>query len=237
MLIQYPLFLRGATLMTLFEDNMDQSNLNTAVAAKRPRDRNQTEADILEAVTRVLARDGFTKLGINAIAREANIDKVLIYRYFGGMPQLLQAFGTHGHFWPTIPELLGDLDLTTLSLSQRVSVFLDRFIDALRNRPLTIEILAMEIGTPNELTAILDITREKWGQAIAEHLAGDEITNENYLTINISILIAGIQYMLLRARHTMIFNQIPIQDNDGWITIKESLSWLCDRMLNPEIKP
>ena len=53
----------------------------------------------LGAVGDVLARDGFTAIGVNAIAKQAGVDKVLIYRYFGGLPELLQTWGASGRFW------------------------------------------------------------------------------------------------------------------------------------------
>ena len=55
----------------------------------------------------VLARDGFGAIGVNAIARQAGVDKVLIYRYFGGLPELLRAWGASGRFWPRVADLLG----------------------------------------------------------------------------------------------------------------------------------
>lgn len=62
----------------------------------RPRDRAATEERILAAVGQVLARDGFAAGGVNAVAREAGVDKVLICRYFGGLPGLLRAWGASG---------------------------------------------------------------------------------------------------------------------------------------------
>jgi len=56
------------------------------------RDSTKTKERLLEAVDDVLARDGFNGLGINALAREAGVDKVLIYRYFGGLSGLLKAY-------------------------------------------------------------------------------------------------------------------------------------------------
>jgi hypothetical protein len=66
-----------------------------------------TEERILAAVGEVLARDGFGALGVNAIAREAGVDKVLIYRYFGGLPELLRLWGASGRFWPTVQRAAG----------------------------------------------------------------------------------------------------------------------------------
>ena len=75
---------------------------------ERPaRDREATKARILGAVGVVLARDGFGAVGVNAIAKEAGVDKVLIYRYFGGLPELLREWGASGRFWPRVADLLG----------------------------------------------------------------------------------------------------------------------------------
>lgn len=204
-------------------------------AKNRPvRDRQQTENAILDAVGSVLVRDGFTSLGINAIAREANVDKVLIYRYFGGMPELLQAFGAHGGFWPTVDELLGDLDMASLPFSQRLQLFIERVIDALRNRPLTLEILAMEVGAPNTLTDILNVTLERWGRDIAQRLAVGYSGDIDRLNIIMTTLFAGIQYLMLRSRSTTFFSGIPIREDEGWQSIKQSLGWLCTRMVDED---
>jgi len=63
------------------------------------RNRKATEQKILKAVGSLLARGGFRTFGINAVARQARVDKVLIYRYFGGMPDLLRAYAEAGTYW------------------------------------------------------------------------------------------------------------------------------------------
>ena len=54
--------------------------------------REQTESKILEAVASIVESDGFEKLGINTIALKANVSKMLIYRYFGGLEELVARF-------------------------------------------------------------------------------------------------------------------------------------------------
>ncbi len=49
------------------------------------RDSEKTRQKILAGLEKLITRDGFTAVGVNAVAREAGIDKVLIYRYFGSM--------------------------------------------------------------------------------------------------------------------------------------------------------
>ena len=44
--------------------------------------KDSTIKQIINALAHLLATEGFHAIGINAIAREAGVDKVLIYRYF-----------------------------------------------------------------------------------------------------------------------------------------------------------
>ena len=189
------------------------------------RDRGATEERILAAVGTVLARDGFGAVGVNAIAREAGVDKVLIYRYFGGLPDLLQRWGASGRFWPNVEELLGPDPTTLLSLpvAERLAIFFERFIDALRARPLTIEILAAEVVQRNELTAILETEREEWGSRAEEVLGGAEWRRHPHLHGVTLLWIAGVQYLLVRARTIRVFGGIDLHTDAGWQALKASL--------------
>jgi AcrR family transcriptional regulator len=201
----------------------------------RSRDRAATEERILVAVGEVLARDGFHALGINAIAREAGIDKVLIYRYFGGLPELLKKWGASGHFWPTAEELLGQDGATVqaLSVEARYALFFDRFIDALRARPLTIEILAAEIVERSELTAILETEREQWGEKVEMLFVGEAFNARPELRGITLLLVAGVQYLLVRARTIRVFGGIDLQSDAGWATLKASLNAASRPLLAP----
>lgn len=201
--------------------------------APRTRDRVATEEKIIDAVEQILARNGFAALGINEIARQAGVDKVLIYRYFGGLPELLRAFGERGNFWPSIEELLPDLaTLRERPLPELLSAFLLRFINALRKRPLTIEILAMEIDAPNALSQVLDEVREEWGRHVTQVLGGDTHPDVLELNVSINLIVAGALHLMVRARRTVAWSGIPIQEERGWDAIKHGIAWLVPRMLN-----
>jgi AcrR family transcriptional regulator len=204
-------------------------------AGPRPRDRAATEERILAAVGEVLARDGFGAVGVNAIARAAGVDKVLIYRYFGGLPELLRTWGASGRFWPTVDELVGDDGprLASMPLAQRFAVFFDRFIDALRRRPLTVEILAAEIVQRNELTAILEAEREQWGEQVEAAFGGPEWAQQPHLRGSMLVLVAGVQYLLVRARTIRIFGGIDLQSDEGWAQLKAALAGLGRQLFEP----
>jgi AcrR family transcriptional regulator len=199
----------------------------SAFPERRPaaRDRAGTEERILAAVGAVLASEGFAAIGVNAIARAAGVDKVLIYRYFGGLPELLQRWGASGRFWPTIDELLGKDPQAMLALpaAERYGLFFERFIDALRARPLTIEILAAEVLQRNELTAILETEREEWGERAIDALGGEEWRAHPHLLGATLLWVAGVQYLLVRARTIRIYGGIDLHTDAGWNLLKASL--------------
>ena len=196
-----------------------------ATRGRPARDREATQARILGAVGVVLARDGFGAVGVNAIAKEAGVDKVLIYRYFGGLPELLREWGASGRFWPRVADLLGDDPeaFHRLPAPERYARFFEHFIDALRERPLTLEILAAEIVERNDLTAILESEREAWGEEASRLLAADEFARRPALRGLTLLFVAGVQYLLVRSRKIRVFGGIELKSDAGWDELKASI--------------
>jgi AcrR family transcriptional regulator len=207
------------------------------MAAGQPggRDRAATEERLLAAVGQVLARDGFGAVGVNAVAREAGVDKVLIYRYFDGLPGLLRAWGRSGRFWPSVDELLAQRPgLLQQPLAQRWAAFFAHFIDALRARPLTLEVMAAEIVERNALTAILEEERELWGEQAFAVLGGPELARQPHLRHVTLLLVAGVQHLVLRGRHIRVFGGLDLQRDEDWAALKRSIAVLAGQVL-PEL--
>ena len=57
------------------------------------------EKRLLIAVSQIIENEGFSKIGVNKIAKQAKCDKVLIYRYFGGLEGLLAAWAKDNDFY------------------------------------------------------------------------------------------------------------------------------------------
>ncbi|MGE9297013.1 MAG: TetR/AcrR family transcriptional regulator [Puniceicoccales bacterium] len=74
------------------------------------RNRQQTEKRIVDAAIALLAADGFTGFGVNAVSARAGVDKVLIYRYFTGLEGLLDFIGKTEVLFPSAAAML-DTDL------------------------------------------------------------------------------------------------------------------------------
>lgn len=191
------------------------------------RDRERTAQQLIEALGRVLARDGFERCGVNAVAREAGLDKVLIYRYFSGMPGLLTAYAESNTFWPTVDEILGaDRHALTRPLGERLELILDALLDALRRRPETLAIMAWELTQRNPLTERLAEVREAWSQALIAASAFDvaaygELGEDGIALTN--LVVAGIQYLLLRARTVDDYGGLALNTDDGWRRIRRAI--------------
>jgi AcrR family transcriptional regulator len=194
-------------------------NSKRSSGAPRSRDRAETERRILAAVGETLAEAGFRGLGVNAIAQRAGVDKVLIYRYFGGLPELLAAYAEHGDFWYDIDEIAGprreqpehDTIAGWMELAFR------RHVGWLKARPVTLEIMAWETVEQNELTAALAAVREARGLAIMQRIAARFDVPENLdLAALVALFAAATNYLLIRARGIRQFQGLDLRDEADW---------------------
>lgn len=200
------------------------------------RDKEETKARILAAVGKLLAESGFKQLGVNAIAREAGVDKVLIYRYFGNLPTLLQAFGKEGNYWLTVEELVGSEETPEAELlDEWMHLMLVRFLHDLRQRPITQEILRWELLEGNELTQELAQVRDRMATESLEFISqkcsfppGKDIPAIS------AVLIAGIVYLVLRAKANPSFLGLDFSSEAGWQRIEAAILSLVQATVQPD---
>lgn len=197
---------------------------NVAAREAKPRDREATRTRLIEAVGSLLAREGFTGLGVNAVAREAGVDKVLIYRYFGGLPELITAFGRDGNFWPSIKELAGgDVEAySRLPVTEQLSQLSRNFLNAIRTRPITQEILAWEMIERNELTAELETIRENTMMNFFDMFFPATDTGPDIAAMG-AIIGAGISYLVSRSRQISIYNGVDLDHETGWLRLERAM--------------
>ena len=193
------------------------------------RDKEQTRQRLIEAVGKALSEQGFQGLGVNAVARAAGVDKVLIYRYFGGLPELLEAYGASQRFWPSRDEVLGrEVEaIRALPRAERVEAVLLGLLEALRERPQTIEILAWEAVQQSPLTAMLAERREAWSREILGELFDDAGPEDRALLAMASLLVAGFQYLLIRARRGTMYGGIALDTEAGWAEVRDAIRRAC----------
>ncbi|MDG1904051.1 MAG: TetR/AcrR family transcriptional regulator [Arenicella sp.] len=192
-----------------------------------------TQDKLIKAVGEVLADVGFSGVGVNAVAKRAGVDKVLIYRYFGSFDKLCLAFAQSADFWPSLKELIPDPEvLSAMGTAERVTLVLKRFTTSLRKRPLTLEVMAWELLERNAFTIELENVREASGlelnrfmQDLSSNTTRDSTDEIDWLAIT-TVLSAGMQYLALRARKINVYNGIELNKDEGWMQLERSIETL-----------
>jgi AcrR family transcriptional regulator len=196
------------------------------------RDRQITSRRLISAVGSILAKKGFKGVGVNAVAREAGVDKVLIYRYFGGLEGLVAAFGKAGDFWPSSLELAGGdiYKFSQMPLEERLSAFGANFIRSLQKRPLTQAIMAWEIIEPNELTDELERVRE---ESILEFFQMFFIKDNTKVDLQAIVMLigAGVSYLVLRSKTIDFYGGIEIGSEKGWKRLQDGIDQIVRGVL------
>lgn len=169
------------------------------------RDSEKTRQKILAGLERLITREGFTGVGVNAVAREAGIDKVLIYRYFGSMEGLLKTFADEKKFCPRLADLFDDIPEGT-PLHEIATRIVIEHARALQSSPLAQELVCWELTELNPLTVLFGKEMEKGElKALADR---GIIPDGDVVTLSV-IVLCGLQYLILRGR-----NNNPMMDID-----------------------
>jgi len=197
------------------------------------RDKKITSRRLINAVGSLLAKKGFVGVGVNAVAREAGVDKVLIYRYFGGLEGLIAAFAKEGDFWPSALELAGgDLQkFSQMPLDARLSHFGSNFFQALKKRPVTQAIMAWEMIEPNGLTEELERIREEGIMEFFKMFFTKEEINFDLQTV-IMLLGAGISYLVIRSKHIDFYGGLELNSDEGWKRMEKAFENITLGILN-----
>ncbi|MCP4747875.1 MAG: TetR/AcrR family transcriptional regulator [Desulfobacteraceae bacterium] len=186
----------------------------------------QTKGKLIKAVGKVLGKVGFKGLGVNKIAKEAGVDKVLLYRYFGGLPGLIGEYSRTKDFWPTAEELIGpNRDrIRKMPPDKQVAEFFKAFIAALRKRPVTQDILAWELLERNEFTKQLEDIRIKTILEYFEYL--DDIPDDENLLAIVVLMGGAVFHLLVKSRINSFVGGIDLESEQGWDKISKGIDLL-----------
>jgi len=197
------------------------------------RDKGETRKRILAAVGKVLTQSGMAEIGINSIARQAGVDKVLIYRYFGSLEELLETYAEESSFWPDSAELLGDQAGLKRPGGAReaLSLMLVGQLNEIRRRKATQEILRWEVMEANVLTDYLKDNRDKQTSEILGGLSMAEKSSKD-LEALVALINAGITHLVLLSKTSDKHLGIDLHSNFGWQRLSKLIRELVNGYLN-----
>ena len=192
-----------------------------------------TKKRLVKAVGKVMAEVGFQRLGVTLVAREAGVDKKLIYRYYHGLQGLVAEYAQTLDFWPNAEELVG-ADREAVSQMEPhalMALFFKRYLRSILNRPYTLEILAWEAVERNELTRMLEEVRVKTALEFFE-LMEREPPEQVDLTALVLFMAGAINFLAVRSRKHRTLGGVDLQSPDGWARIDKIIDQLMKGVLS-----
>ncbi len=186
--------------------------------------RERTERQILNALEEQIRETGMGGVGINAIASRAGVSKELIYRYFDGMPGLMLAWMKEQDFWTSHRDLLMTEESCEQTPSALILSMLRAQIEALARNETLREVRRWELIEINDVTAQLADRREKAARAFIDRIDG--LTAEMDVPAVVSIMLAGVLYLMLRSKTESHFLGVPLRTQEGWERLSAALEYL-----------
>ena len=187
------------------------------------RDRDATSARVITAAATILARDGATALGVNALAKEAGCDKQLIYRYFDGLDGVMAALGeaVAARLASRLAEVRSSPAPDWPSFSQSLARGL---LAACRADPLLGRIRAAEFASPPGRLAPFVAARgrvlQEWVVRTRPALpppAGTDIPALH------ALLAGAIEAAILSAAASGALVGLPLQTDSDWARLEQNL--------------
>ena len=179
------------------------------------------EKRLLIAVSQIIENEGFSKIGVNKIAKQAKCDKVLIYRYFSGLEGLLAAWAKDNDFYTLAYQAYSER-VTKAESSEDIikltQTVLLKQLNFLRTNKLMQELLAWELSGNSTFRSIQN-ERERNGFKLQEELEKKLGKESKDVRMFITILIASINYIVLTTRQY----RIDFSNPEAWELCKQTI--------------
>ena len=188
------------------------------------KNREQTEEKILEAVGSIIENQGFEKVGINAIATEAGVSKMLIYRYFGGVEELIAQYLIQKDYWANTDAAM----INPGAVGDSIKSMFRRQVEQLRNDITLRRSYRWELFTDNQNIRQLRNRREENGCRLIKMVSALTGCPDAQVAALASILSASISYLALLEDQCQSYNGICLQTDEGWNQLMQGIEMIID---------
>lgn len=191
---------------------------------KVEKDREATEKRLLDTIGKMIPENGFEKIGINAVATQSGVSKVLIYRYFGSVEGLMAAYIRCHDFWINLPYGVPE----NSQLADFIKKMLRDQISQLRKDPTLKRLYRWELSSKNETIDELRQRRETTGLWIIDRVSKLSNHPKEEVAAVAAILSAAITYLAMLEDFCPQYNGIQLNQDDGWAQIDKGIDMLID---------
>lgn len=172
---------------------------------KKPRqvyNKEKTKARMIDAVSKILTKEGFQNVRINRVAEIAGVDKKAIYVYFGGLDGLVKEYLKQVDFWQIERQKLegnNNKALPDITKDFMFDLLKSDFQYFFKSREMQ-KIILWGISEKSKAIRALTDEREELGESVFRK--ADEIfkdTDVDYRA-SIAILVSAIYYTVLHVK-------------------------------------
>jgi AcrR family transcriptional regulator len=209
------------------EDSDPAGPTNPASHRHRSRDRAATKRRILDACQSILVEQGPSGFGVNVLARQAGVDKQLIYRYFGGLDGLLEDLGERLAQWWQDRLLEGAPPEPPESYGHLMELLAVRLLHIMRDEPLAQQSALWGLLDSSGPVASLTAARSRALGAWIVRARGDLRPPEGVDAPAVNaMIISGISYFVLASRTADNVIGLDPKDEVTWTRLESAVRLL-----------
>lgn len=161
-----------------------------------------TKRKLLDAVGQIINNNGFVGLGVNKVAKTAGVSKALIYRYFGGINQLVKTYVLEKDFWS---NYLSEHDLDEncdLPMVEQIGKLLSEQFNYFYDHCVMEVAMINEISNENDLQKDISNSGNLNSRKLLPGKAENITDNAAYFNIISALLIAGTNQLIFQSHKT-----------------------------------
>jgi len=191
------------------------------------RDKERTMLKLIEAVGEIIKTEGYTALGVNNIAKKAEVHKKLIYRYFdNNVNNLIEVYVKRKDYWLELAKDMEGIEevISTYGGESLVREILKTHLDHFYREEEMQKIVIWETSERNKLMKEVGLKREAFGEEIFKLLEpAFEKSDLDFRGI-MALQVSGIIFMVLQAKaNGNPFCGIDINKPEGMARIHKAL--------------
>ncbi|AKD58247.1 TetR family transcriptional regulator [Spirosoma radiotolerans] len=186
------------------------------------RNRAKTTQRIVEALEEVISERGLEGVGVNRIAEKANVSKVLIYRYFGGMEGLLEYYVKMGKLFPvftpaTLDQIrpLHDSDVARIWYRQVIQTY--RYFRTFKAAREVLKASVIENDSIAETTAR---AQDEEMTRLVSQLSFVKGADTQAIS---AVILGAMTYLTIMAQNDRTMINIDLRSEEGWQRIENAI--------------
>jgi AcrR family transcriptional regulator len=196
------------------------------------RDKERTKARMIAAVGKVIQKKGYHALNGPNIALECGLNKALIWNYFGGLDQLVEAYLTQKDFWQIGDKGVLEQMITnpgSISISLIEELLTSQFNTFLKDKTKQ-KVIHWGLGEKTKALKNIADRRELLGEELFKHVDSKFENSENDLRATLAILVSSIYYLSLQAKSTgSTFCGIDVNTEAGKERIQKTMRKILEQ--------